>query len=116
MFDDFLEFSRVQPFALAAGADFNLHAVVLNRIEHGTASWTFHIFLLCHDCSEKSRINESRAWLRIPAKGLTRSGYPGSTARKIFPQRGCVTPSDIARNPVGLHLARPLFRGLSPTG
>src|SRR5712664_3367243 len=101
MFDDFLEFSRVQPFALAASADFNLHAVVLNRIEHGTASWTFHIFPLCQACVEKSRINQSPARLRIPAKGLTRGGDPGSTAREIFPQRGCDTPSNIGRNPVG---------------
>jgi hypothetical protein len=61
LFDDFLEFSRVQPFALAAGADFDLHAVVLNRIEPGTASWTFHIFVLCHAGVEKSRENESGA-------------------------------------------------------
>src|SRR5438067_5891879 len=42
MLDDFLQLSRVQPFAFAFGADFNLHAVAFGRSEQGIASWTFH--------------------------------------------------------------------------
>jgi hypothetical protein len=44
MFDDFLQFSRMQPFACAVRTNFNLRTVVFNRVKDCAASWAFHRF------------------------------------------------------------------------
>src|ERR1039457_1541200 len=59
MLDEALKLTRAQPFTFATSANFDLHAVVVNRTEHGATSWTFHKSPLCHACVEKSRINQT---------------------------------------------------------